>query len=68
MSDFAAAFVSWQMGGGPREVTDSWEHRWWDNLHWKRYAVTLSLFPPNQSNRRLVRIGRLLLQPGPIPS
>ena len=25
-----------QMGGGPRPVTDSWEHMWWDNLHWKR--------------------------------
>lgn len=25
-----------QLGGGPRPVTDSWEHMWWDNLHWKR--------------------------------
>jgi hypothetical protein len=27
------------MGGGPRPVTDSWEHMWWDNLHWKRWKV-----------------------------
>lgn len=26
------------MGGGPRQVTDSWEHMWWDHLHWKRCA------------------------------
>lgn len=25
-----------QVGGGPRNVTDSWEHMWWDHLHWKR--------------------------------
>ena len=28
-----------QLGGGPRPVTDSWEHMWWDNLHWKRCAA-----------------------------
>ena len=27
------------MGGGPRPVTDSWEHMWWDNLHWKRWKA-----------------------------
>ena len=25
--------------GGPRPVTDSWEHMWWDNLHWKRWKI-----------------------------
>lgn len=29
-----------QMGiGGPRPVTDSWEHMWWDNLQWKRWKI-----------------------------
>lgn len=28
-----------QMGGGPRPVTDSWEHMWWDNLAWKRWKT-----------------------------
>jgi hypothetical protein len=29
--------LAWlQVGGGPRNVTDSWEHMWWDHLHWKR--------------------------------
>lgn len=25
--------------GGPRPVTDSWEHMWWDNLQWKRWKI-----------------------------
>mmetsp|Transcript_10486 Transcript_10486/g.28687 ORF Transcript_10486/g.28687 Transcript_10486/m.28687 type:complete len:128 (+) Transcript_10486:87-470(+) len=29
----------WLLGGGPRPVTDSWEHMWWNNLHWKRWKV-----------------------------
>ncbi|GAX83864.1 hypothetical protein CEUSTIGMA_g11289.t1 [Chlamydomonas eustigma] len=29
----------WLLGGGPRDVTDSWEHMWWDNLHWKRWKI-----------------------------
>jgi hypothetical protein len=32
-----------QLGGGPRPVNDSWEHMWWDNLHWKR-CVGLGLW------------------------
>lgn len=27
------------MGGGPRPVTDSWEHMWWDSLQWKRWKI-----------------------------
>lgn len=30
---------TWLVGGGPRNVTDSWEHMWWDHLHWKRWKV-----------------------------
>ncbi|KAI8466144.1 MAG: hypothetical protein J3K34DRAFT_434638 [Monoraphidium minutum] len=30
---------TWLMGGGPRPVTDSWEHMWWDSLHWKRWKI-----------------------------
>lgn len=29
----------WGLGGGPRPVTDSWEHMWWDNLHWRRWKT-----------------------------
>ncbi len=29
----------WLIGGGPRPVTDSWEHMWWDSLHWKRWKI-----------------------------
>lgn len=35
-----------QMGGGPRAVNDSWEHMWWDNLHWKRWVGTDALAGP----------------------
>jgi hypothetical protein len=28
-----------QPGLRPRHTTDSWEHVWWDYLHWRRYAI-----------------------------